>query len=172
MLTPSLFTDGGLACSVSSSPRNINLQLKRLQEEIVRTSSAHAKAIEMQEKVDVLTSQAEGHTRAKEKTGAEVFVCLAERIEYTTQCITLSCSFTMCSNLNRTHSPVCNTYRSSSSPLLISLCVYLAAKSGDNRTYCVGVDSIGYMVLSAKCRIRLGILCVFGWLLLQFPGYG
>ncbi|CBN78197.1 hypothetical protein Esi_0103_0045 [Ectocarpus siliculosus] len=47
-------------------------ELKRLQGEIVRTSGAHAKAIEMQEKVDALTSQAEGQTRAKEKAGAEM----------------------------------------------------------------------------------------------------
>ncbi|CAM9553492.1 unnamed protein product [Ectocarpus sp. 8 AP-2014] len=50
-------------------------ELKRLQGEIVGTSGAYAKAIEMQEKVDALTSQAEGQTRAKEKAGAEVFIC-------------------------------------------------------------------------------------------------
>ncbi|CAN0465428.1 unnamed protein product [Ectocarpus sp. 12 AP-2014] len=47
-------------------------ELNRLQGEIVRTSGAHAKAVEMQEKVDVLTSQAEGQTRAKDKARAEI----------------------------------------------------------------------------------------------------
>lgn len=66
---------GFLAYAVSSPPRKINLQLRRLRGEMDRTSSAQAKAIEMQEKVDALTSQAQGQTRAKEEARAEVFIC-------------------------------------------------------------------------------------------------